>query len=246
MSKSRYVLICALTFCLAEGRLAAQEKGHNSRNVEERIELQLDQRLKSPLEFSETPLNSVMAFIGEEYDLPIQFDERALEAVAQSPDNEVTLNVHGEMSLRSALNLLFARVPEVTYLVDDEVLLITTEDEANSRLEVRVYRVDDFRTLTTSEPPAGLVGATAWADYDSLMGVVTECVEPDSWTENGRGEGEIRFLKPGMYVVMQTGRVHRKIEKLLGEIRACKAAIEGQAPKRELVESVGVDENPFD
>jgi hypothetical protein len=243
MIRSKWALVCALTASLAGGRLTAQESSHDSRDVEERIERQLDQPLKSPLEFSETPLSSILAFLGDEYDLPIHSDEMALEAVAQSSETEVTLNVHGELSLRSALNLLFMRVPDVTYLVDDEVLLITTEDEAQTRLEVRLYQVDDLGTLTKSERPRG--GAVSWAEYDSLMGVITDCIEPDSWTESGNGEGEIRFLKPGMYVVMQTRRVHRKIEKLLGEIRAYKAAIESQATQQEPAESSAVDENPF-
>jgi hypothetical protein len=243
MIRSKWTLACALTASLAGGRLAAQERGHSSRDVEERIERQLDQRLKSPLEFSETPLSSVMGLIADEYDLPIQFDERALEALALSPETEVTLNVADKMSLRSALNLLFARLVDVTYLVDDEVLLITTEDEANSRLEVRIYRVDDLGTLTTAGPSSR--AGSGLADYDSLMGVISDCVEPDSWQEAGNGEGEIKFLKPGMYVVLQTRRVHQKIEKLLGEIRACKAAIEGQATQQGHAESGVVDENPF-
>jgi hypothetical protein len=222
MGLSKWGLVCALSVCLVAGRLVAQEASDGQRtprNAEERIELQLTQPLRSPLDFIETPLNTIMEVIGEEYEIPVQFDTAALDAVAQSPETEVTLNVRN-VSLRSALDLIFRRTEDLTYIVDNEVLLITTEDEANTRREVRVYRVDD---LLVPDAGAGLLASDA--DYDSLVDLIVANVEGESWSENGTGQGEIQPFAPGMVVVSQTRRVHEQIESLLEDLRDTKAAV---------------------
>jgi hypothetical protein len=222
MGQSKWGLICALSCCWVAGRLDAQEASDEQRaprSAEERIELQLKQPLQTPLEFVETPLNNLMQVIAEEYDIPVQFDNAALEAVAQSPETEVTVSV-GDVSLRSALDLIFRGTEDLTYIVDNEVLLITTEDEANMRLEVRVYRVDD---LLVPDPGIGILAGDA--DYDSLVDLIVANVERQSWSENGTGQGEIRPFAPGMLVVSQTRRVHEQIDSLLAEIRSTKEAV---------------------
>jgi hypothetical protein len=224
MGQSKWGLICALSIFLIAGRVVAQKANDEQRtpqNAEERIEQQLKQPLQTPLEFVETPLNSLMEVIAEEYDIPVQFDTAALDAVAQSPETEVTVSV-GNVSLRSALDLIFRPTGDLTYVVDNEVLLITSEDEANSRLEVRVYRVDD---LLVPDPRDGLLGSAGDADYDSLVDLIVANVEGHSWSENGTGEGEIRPFAPGMLVVSQTRRVHEQIDSLLTDLRSTKAAV---------------------
>lgn len=224
MGQSKWGLICALSVCWVTGRLDAQEANdeqRSPRSAEERIELQLKQPLETPLEFVETPLNGVMEAISDEYDIPIQFDIAALDAVAQTPETEVSMNVRN-VTLRSALDLIFRGTEDLTYIVDNEVLLITTEDEANFRLEVRVYRVDD---LLVADSGVGLVGIAGDADYDSLVDLIVANVERQSWSENGTGQGEIRPFAPGMLVVSQTRRVHEQIDSLLTDLRSTKAAV---------------------
>jgi hypothetical protein len=111
--------------------------------AESRIYSALREPLRSPLDFVETPLSTVMTAISEEYDIPIQFDTTALEAVAQSPETEVSITI-GNVTLRSALEILLKNVADVTYIVDNEVMLITTEDEAQTHLQVKVYPVADL------------------------------------------------------------------------------------------------------
>jgi hypothetical protein len=111
--------------------------------AESRIYSALREQLRSPLDFVETPLSTVMTAISEEYDIPIQFDETALEAVAQSPETEVSITI-SNVTLRSALEILLKKVADVTYIIDNEVMLITTEDEATTRLQVKVYPVADL------------------------------------------------------------------------------------------------------
>jgi hypothetical protein len=156
----------------------------------------------------------------EEYDLPIQFDLTALEAAAATPDVEVTIEVNN-MSLRSALELTLRQVEDLTYVIDNEVLLITTQDEADQRLRIVVYRVDDLVRVGD-----GPLQSPDSYDFDSLVDILLSSVEKDSWRENGTGEGEMHFYPPGMLVISNTGRVHDQIAHLLADMRRVKGAIE--------------------
>jgi hypothetical protein len=191
-------------------------------DARQRIERVLNQPLKQPLEFIEQPLRDVATILAETYDIPIQFDTKALDAVAASPDVEVSVQI-ANVTLRSALELMLktAGAEELTYVVDDEVLLITTLEEAETRLEVIVYRVDDL----VADPSAGESRSEA-ADFDTLIDVIVSSVEHESWQENGKGEGEIHAFPPGMIVISQTARVHEQVQRLLDDLRRGKAEVE--------------------
>ena len=114
-------------------------------DAEERIQSALREPLKAPLEHTEEPLNEVINLLQEDYDIPIVFDNAALDEVAISAETEVTVNLRN-ITLRSALNHLFKQpgIEDLTYVIDDEVLLITTIDRADATLKVKVYPVADL------------------------------------------------------------------------------------------------------
>lgn len=192
----------------------AKAQSRSRHDAERRIEAILDQPLRNPIDVLATPLIQVTDLIEEEYGLPIEFDVKALDTVAISPDAEINAS-YTNISLRSALELMLRQMEDLTFVVDNEVLLITTQQEAGRRLETRVYRVDD---LGIKEPPMPS-GATAWAWHSPVINVVTSCVEPDSWKENGTGEGEIQAIGQDLIVVSTTRRVHEQIVQLLDDIR---------------------------
>lgn len=206
------------------------EFGLGPANAVRRIEQILDQPLKSPLEYPETPLNTIAGMLSEEYELPIVFDTAALDAIAATPEVQVTINIQN-VSLRSALELMLAQLEDITYVIDQEVLLITTEDEANTRLETRVYRVDDL--LHPAASPASEIDEDR---FETLLDIIVSTVESDSWEENGTGEGEIQSFQPGMFVVSQTQLVHEKVVDLLAEMRRVKGEIEAAGPAEATVQ----------
>ena len=112
---------------------------------EERIQAALREPLKAPLQYEDQPLNEIINTLQDDYDIPIMFDNAALEEVAISPDTEITVNLRN-ISLRSALNHMLRQpgLEDLTYTIDDEVLLITTEEKANEALKVKVYPVADL------------------------------------------------------------------------------------------------------
>lgn len=223
MGQKMWGYCCALFVLISLASSVGADEAKKASNVASpgdamrRIEAVLNQPLGSPLEFVETPLSQVAMIISEDYDIPIQFDTAALDAVATSPETEVSINI-ANVSLRSALELILsnAGAQELTYIIDKEVLMITTQEEAEKKLEVIVYRVDD---LVRDDSPL------VWSDdvdFDPLIDVIVATVEHESWMENGTGEGEIQPLPPGMLVVAQTRRVHDRIADLLQQIREAK------------------------
>jgi len=207
---------------------ATGSKLHTPSEAEERIEAALAGPLRAPIEAVEMPLNQILMILAEDYKIPIQIDTAALDAIASSPEVEVTLTVN-DVSLRSALDLMLrsAGAEGLTYVVDDEVLLITTQEEAEKRLEVRVYRVDDLNI----SKPWPYPGATAYADFNSLIDLIASCVERESWMDNGTGEGEIQPYGDGLIVISQTRRVHDQVAQLLDAIRRNLDAIDADVAK---------------
>jgi hypothetical protein len=94
------------------------------------------------LEFIETPLADVIEVLKDSHQIPIEIDIKALDDVGLSTDVPVTRNLKG-VTLRSALRLML-REMDLTYVIRDEVLLITTPEEAESKLTTKVYPVADL------------------------------------------------------------------------------------------------------
>jgi hypothetical protein len=193
-----------------------------------RIEAVLNEKMKTPLEYENQPLNEVVSALQEEYDIPIMFDTAALEEVAISPDTEVTISLRN-LTLRSALNHILRQpgLEDLTYAVNDEVLLITTEEKANERLIVAVYQVDDLVDVDAERK------TEKNSPFSPLVKVITQSVEHDTWMANGSGEGEIHLMKPGILVVSQTQNVQIQVVDLLAKLRETRKSIEQKNSKPE-------------
>jgi hypothetical protein len=110
-------------------------------------EQRIEKALRSPLhqnglDFVETPLKDVVDGLATDYGIPVQLDTPALEEVGINPDQPVTVNLHN-VSLRSALRLMLKNL-QLTYIIQDEVMMITTPDAAQKNLVVKVYPVADL------------------------------------------------------------------------------------------------------
>jgi type II secretory pathway component GspD/PulD (secretin) len=105
-----------------------------------RIEAALDAPVM--LDFIETPLADVVEHISEKHGITMELDTNPLDGVGIGSDTPVTRSLSG-ISLRSALRLIL-RDFELCYIIQNEVLLITTREEAETALTTRVYRVPDL------------------------------------------------------------------------------------------------------
>ncbi len=172
---------------------------------EKKITAELDK--PTEFDFVGTPLQDVVDFLKDKHSLEIQLDTKALEEAGVGSDTPVSCKVKG-ISLRSALRLLLGR-HDLAFVIQDEVLLITSGEVADARLFTRTYPVGD---LVVDD------------DYDGLIEAITSTVAPQTWDEVG-GPGSLSTVKSaGSLVISQTRDVHEKVLQLLRSLRGARQA----------------------
>ncbi|NQU20353.1 MAG: VWA domain-containing protein, partial [Candidatus Nealsonbacteria bacterium] len=121
-------------------------------------EKRIAEALDSPtqLEFIETPMQDVVDYLKDYHDIEIQIDRASLDDVGIGSDTPITKNLKG-ISLRSALRLTLREL-DLTYMIRDEVLLITTPEEAESQLTTKVYPVADLVLPISNQMMGGYGG----------------------------------------------------------------------------------------
>ena len=159
--------------------LARKEKYDSvSLYPQSRVEKWLNNRLKDPVPRLDYPgeisIGEILEYLadhytavygnlggsaGADYRMTIWPDDVALEIAGISSLDEVLIsdiNLEG-IPLKTALKLIFRKTddPRLTYVIQDDVMLITTEEEANSpeSLVTRIYQVGDL--VIEPRPPAG-------------------------------------------------------------------------------------------
>jgi hypothetical protein len=111
-----------------------------SNETERRIQQALNET--TDLRFDGEPLENVVSFIQNRHNIPIILNSKALDEVGVQRDAPVTVNLPG-VSLRSGLRILLREL-DLTYMVKDEVLQITSKDDADANLITKVYPVGDL------------------------------------------------------------------------------------------------------
>ncbi|MCA9127294.1 MAG: hypothetical protein KDB22_09410 [Planctomycetales bacterium] len=109
------------------------------------VEQKIYSALKQDREFHEigTPLQTVMSTLSSELGINIQLNRTELEAIAVDPDVAVDLDLPAPISVRSALRIMLAP-HDLTYIIRNEVLEITSTDAANDDAINKIYPVSDL------------------------------------------------------------------------------------------------------
>ena len=187
---------------------AIREKQRSSRN--HRVKVLLEQTDK--VDFFETPLQEVMQCLFEKHKLNYAFDFPALELFGRGPGAVDHVSMH-DICLRHALELILAP-SELTYVIREGVVIVTSQEKAESMLTTKIYPVRDL--LYAKQPNASM---------DQLITVITSAVVPESWEEVG-GPAAINPFQ-GVLTISQTDHGHSQINQLLRELRAAVAAYGG-------------------
>ncbi len=157
------------------------------------------------VDFTDTPLEDVLVYIERLHELEIELDLRALDDLGIDSGSPINRQLSG-ITLRSALDLILSDL-DLTYIIDSEVLLVTSIEEAETRLNVVVYPVKDLL-------PAPKDGAVS---HDALMEVIVTSVDPVTWDEIGGPGSVVGFLDS--IIISQTDEVHEHIFDLLQGLR---------------------------
>ena len=91
------------------------------------------------LTFAKTPLRETLRQLADQQGIEVFLDKKALDDAKIAADAPVSASGSGE-SLEQSLDKLLAPL-NLTCLVRDEVLLVTTAKAAQDLLETRVYKV---------------------------------------------------------------------------------------------------------
>jgi len=122
-----------------------------------KIQAALDQ--EAEFDFVDTPLKDFVDFIEAKYNIPVILCKHTLEDAAISLDTPVNSSLRG-ISLRSALRITLGQM-KMTFVIWDEVLQITTPEDAETRMVTRVYDCRELLALPSppgSSRPRGIAG----------------------------------------------------------------------------------------
>jgi type II secretory pathway component GspD/PulD (secretin) len=165
---------------------------------ERKIHRQLESPVSS-LDYKDTPLKQILDDLQVTAGINIVPDEPALNEAGISLDRPITMKLDGGLHLKSALNLLLGQA-RLTYVVADEVLKVTTQDQARGRMETRVHAVPDlvipvqdanqtggnsvlraaWGQLTQDNPTLKLNSATPFLGQNSMAGASTPISQSQS------------------------------------------------------------------
>ncbi|MDG2384496.1 MAG: hypothetical protein P8N76_22700 [Pirellulaceae bacterium] len=164
------------------------------------------------VDFSDTPLETAVQQLAENAKSDIRLDRAALRDARIRKREPVTLKL-AERKLATVLQAMLLDL-NLTWILRDGVLWITTPEIANAFLRTAVYDVRDL--CRDSE------------ESDALIEAIVSQAVPDSWSEVG-GVGEIDSAKPGTLVVTHQEQVHREVLHLLNTYRT---ALQSSKPRK--------------
>jgi type II secretory pathway component GspD/PulD (secretin) len=187
--------------------------------ISQEMQTKLDERLS--IEFINTPLRDVIAFLQEKAKMNFFLDKDAPDTSVNIKLNDVPLSVILEYILPKNLS----------YVVNDNIVHVTLEP-----LELRVYDVRDLLInledrepdLTTQSGQAAqteeqrtTVGGDTFDRVKEIINLITSTIEPASWSENG-GKGMVAAREGmlGDIVVTHKLAVHKGVEGLLAALRS--------------------------
>ncbi len=178
----------------------------------------LDEQTK--FEFNETPLHEVVEDLKMRHHVEIQLDAKVLEEASIGVDTPVTRYLQG-ITLRSALRLMLGAM-DLTYIIKDEVLLITTRDKSSNELVIKIYPVGDLTAPRSA--------ASGGENFRPLVEAIRATIAPTTWDEVGGPGSIVPLAQARSLIVSQTDEVHEQIFELLSGLRQARDA-QPPAPK---------------
>ncbi len=172
---------------LSRRRLNASNDGDSRLSAaEQEIEKKLMTEVN--VKYANRPLGEVLNELSTVTGVPVVVDDRALSAVRVTTETPVTLQLQNGIKLKSALNLILNNL-ELTYVIENDVLSITSMEAKRSKVYPKTYRVTDLVTPIpnfTSSYEDGLAGALR-AAYQMSSPQTDVHVVPVSMTDLGTG-----------------------------------------------------------
>ncbi|MGB7346881.1 MAG: hypothetical protein WBD20_21845 [Pirellulaceae bacterium] len=165
-------------------------------STDESIRLQLGEA--HSVRAIQQPLQEFIQVLSQEAEIPMLIDRRALEEIGLTADEPVTIDL-ANVSLRSILRLSL-RGLDLTYLIKDDVLQITTIQAAEQNLTVIAYAL-----------PVELADRS-----EKIIAALTATVVPDTWQELG-GPSSVKAID-NVLVVSAVEPVHDQVVDFIEKV----------------------------
>jgi hypothetical protein len=237
-----------LTQCMAQAQQAEETKqtpATEPEKIDANAQTQATlEKQRIDVDFVDTPLSQVLDYLADKTKVQFHADTRILIEAGITSDTTITFHLK-DVPAETVLRLMFKDL-NLAYWLEDGVVIVTTQDEVDSHLETRFYRINDLVALdnepmsidksvtktlaalddSTSENKGGKKAQARSlkdlkedyaANVDNLIDVITTTIKPTAWDAVG-GPGSISEYR-GVLVVSQTQDVHREIPKLLDKLR---------------------------
>lgn len=160
--------------------------------------------------FHDVRLVEALRDCGERYGVSISIDTVSLEAAGVGDDIAIDLQLGEVSSLASGLSILLERAhADLTWVVADSQILITTKEAAKNHVSKVIYDCHDI-------VPEG--GASV------LLDAIQFTISPESWEDVG-GDGVIALgVDEKTLEITQDATIHRRLQRLFADLRAARAA----------------------
>lgn len=187
--------------------------------VQNPVEAEVHKTLLKPvtLDFQDAKLRDVLVQIRRTININLAVDESSLAEEGRSMTDLISIQV-SEISARSALKLVLEPLG-LTYIVQDEVVVVTNRVRAKGELVQVTYPVAHiFPVPPDQKSTEATLPEKNGAALMGLRELILKTISPDSWEECG-GKGSIKvFPTTDGLVVRQTKDVHAEIVDLLQQI----------------------------
>ncbi|HBO43715.1 MAG TPA: hypothetical protein DD670_07240 [Planctomycetaceae bacterium] len=178
---------------------------------EDRIRRILQSRVR--VEITDVPLAAFARELGERLGIPVVLKRWAIADLDLDDEEPLSFSTRG-MSAATMLRRLLQEY-ELGWLIEDEALTITTQEEVLNHRITRIYDVSDLVTVYRED------GAYDF-DFQPLIRLLTSNVRYTTWQEYG-GEGDISHYEADylqVIVVWNKIEVHDELKGFLAMLRA--------------------------
>ena len=181
----------------------------------DKIKAQLQRRVT--LKLNQAKLEPLAEEITKQLGVNVILDKKALEEAAFDTATPIDKVVSDPIELRHALRLLLNDLA-LSYVIENDVLLITTKTAQENKQLIKKYPVGEFIR------PLGSLPTQDNQDFDSLISLLEATIQPTTWRSNG-GQGDVRpFGVLDLLIVSNTEEVHEQLEEFFAELRKLHAA----------------------
>lgn len=187
--------------------------------------------------FPKVPLYETIVYFSELHNIPILLQDKYLEEVGVTREEMIDVNFK-DQSLQNVLDYILEPL-DLTYVVDKEMVLVTTKERAARMFKTRVYPVED---LCRSSPDGysalemvirnARIGDWKPRGMDKLTPIYGS-TGTESWVDTFQFKGgTITVHEPSKsLVISQTYHAHEAIVKLLQDLRNAQAAQQNSADR---------------